>query len=274
MRTGRVHEGAVHGRYRIRHHHHRLRAGRLCDGHPRRPARLQDGHRRARTSGRHLPQLGLHPDQGAAALRRNLSTICSMPRIMAFRRRMWASMRGSGASARAPFRAGSTWASAGFSRRTRCRSSGARRRSASRARSSSQTRPRRRCSRSIRRRAARWRPAPIKAKHIIIATGARPRVLPGLEPDGKLVWTYFEAMVPPEMPKSLLVVGSGAIGIEFASFYQFDGCRCDRGRDRRPDHAGGRRRDRQDRPEATREARPQDQDRRQGQRAEESRPTP
>src|SRR5437868_310274 len=59
-----------------------------------------------------------------------------------------------------------------------------------------------------------------KAKHIIIATGARPRVLPGLEPDGKQVWTYFEAMVPPEMPKSLLVVGSGAIGIEFASFYR------------------------------------------------------
>jgi len=57
------------------------------------------------------------------------------------------------------------------------------------------------------------------AKHIIIATGARPRVLPGLEPDGRLVWTYFEAMVPPAMPKSLLVVGSGAIGIEFASFY-------------------------------------------------------
>jgi len=58
-----------------------------------------------------------------------------------------------------------------------------------------------------------------QAKHIIVATGARPRVLPGLEPDGKLVWTYFEAMVPPAMPKSLLVVGSGAIGIEFASFY-------------------------------------------------------
>jgi dihydrolipoamide dehydrogenase len=57
------------------------------------------------------------------------------------------------------------------------------------------------------------------AKHIIIATGARPRALPGLEADGKLVWTYFEAMVPPKMPKSLLVVGSGAIGIEFASFY-------------------------------------------------------
>src|SRR3954452_1166804 len=56
-----------------------------------------------------------------------------------------------------------------------------------------------------------------QAKHIIVATGARPRVLPGLEPDKKLVWTYFEAMVPERMPKSLLVVGSGAIGIEFAS---------------------------------------------------------
>jgi dihydrolipoyl dehydrogenase len=58
-----------------------------------------------------------------------------------------------------------------------------------------------------------------QAKHIILATGARPRVLPGLEPDQKLVWTYFEAMVPDRMPKSLLVVGSGAIGIEFASFF-------------------------------------------------------
>jgi dihydrolipoamide dehydrogenase len=58
------------------------------------------------------------------------------------------------------------------------------------------------------------------AKHIIVATGARPRVLPGIEPDGKLIWTYFEAMVPPEMPKSLIVMGSGAIGIEFASFYR------------------------------------------------------
>ena len=59
-----------------------------------------------------------------------------------------------------------------------------------------------------------------QAKHIILATGARPRVLPGLEPDKKLVWTYFEAMVPERMPKSLLVVGSGAIGIEFASFFR------------------------------------------------------
>src|SRR5215217_2453801 len=58
------------------------------------------------------------------------------------------------------------------------------------------------------------------AKHIVIATGARPRVLSGLEPDGKSVWTYFEAMVPSNIPQSLLVVGSGAIGIEFASFYR------------------------------------------------------
>ncbi|MCB9977810.1 MAG: dihydrolipoyl dehydrogenase [Rhodospirillales bacterium] len=63
----------------------------------------------------------------------------------------------------------------------------------------------------------------LSAKNIIIATGARARVLPGLEPDGKQVWTYKEAMVPEKMPKSLLVVGSGAIGIEFASFYRFMG---------------------------------------------------
>jgi dihydrolipoamide dehydrogenase len=63
------------------------------------------------------------------------------------------------------------------------------------------------------------------AKHIIIATGARPRVLPGIEPDGKLIWTYFEAMVPEEFPSSLLVVGSGAIGVEFASFYRSMGAK-------------------------------------------------
>ncbi len=66
--------------------------------------------------------------------------------------------------------------------------------------------------------------AEIGAKHLIIATGARARALPGLEPDGKLIWTYKEAMVPESMPKSLLVVGSGAIGIEFASFYRNLGC--------------------------------------------------
>ncbi|MCC6920407.1 MAG: dihydrolipoyl dehydrogenase [Alphaproteobacteria bacterium] len=59
----------------------------------------------------------------------------------------------------------------------------------------------------------------LSARNIIIATGARARSLPGLEADGKLVWSYREALVPPSMPKSLLVVGSGAIGIEFASFY-------------------------------------------------------
>ena len=59
-----------------------------------------------------------------------------------------------------------------------------------------------------------------KAKNIIVATGARPRVLPGIEPDGDRIWTYFEALKPASMPKSLVVMGSGAIGIEFASFYR------------------------------------------------------
>ncbi|WP_137701931.1 dihydrolipoyl dehydrogenase [Marimonas lutisalis] len=59
----------------------------------------------------------------------------------------------------------------------------------------------------------------LTAKHIVLATGARARELPGLEADGELVWTYKHALVPPRMPKKLLVIGSGAIGIEFASFY-------------------------------------------------------
>ncbi len=66
--------------------------------------------------------------------------------------------------------------------------------------------------------------ADLAAKHVIIATGARARTAPGLESDGKLIWTYKEAMIPPSMPKSILVVGSGAIGIEFASFYRNLGC--------------------------------------------------
>ncbi|MRU14189.1 dihydrolipoyl dehydrogenase [Roseovarius sp. A21] len=59
----------------------------------------------------------------------------------------------------------------------------------------------------------------LEAKHIVLATGARARELPGLEADGARVWTYKHALTPPHMPKKLLVIGSGAIGIEFASFY-------------------------------------------------------
>ena len=60
----------------------------------------------------------------------------------------------------------------------------------------------------------------VAAKNIVLATGARARTLPGLEPDGKSIWTYREALQPDILPKSLLVVGSGAIGIEFASFFR------------------------------------------------------
>jgi len=59
----------------------------------------------------------------------------------------------------------------------------------------------------------------LAAKHIILATGARARVLPGMEPDGKLIWSYREAMTPTALPKKIIVMGSGAIGSEFASFY-------------------------------------------------------
>src|SRR5256885_3808647 len=63
-------------------------------------------------------------------------------------------------------------------------------------------------------------PCSYQAKHIIVATGARPRVFPGIEPDKKLVWTYFEAMNPDRMPKSLLVIGSDAVNSQFASLYR------------------------------------------------------
>jgi dihydrolipoamide dehydrogenase len=63
-------------------------------------------------------------------------------------------------------------------------------------------------------------PVQLAAPHVVLATGARARTLPGLEPDGERIWTYKEAMVPKRLPVSLLVVGSGAIGVEFASFYR------------------------------------------------------
>ncbi len=79
----------------------------------------------------------------------------------------------------------------------------------------------------------------LTAKDVILATGARARQLPGLEADGKLVWSYKEAMVPPEFPKSLLVIGSGAIGIELLPDH---GRRGDGGRGDGPRAAGRGRR--------------------------------
>ncbi|KUO57293.1 MAG: dihydrolipoamide dehydrogenase [Alphaproteobacteria bacterium BRH_c36] len=63
-------------------------------------------------------------------------------------------------------------------------------------------------------------PGLYRARHIVLATGARPRNVPGLMPDGQRIWAYFEAMKPASLPKSVIIVGSGAIGIEFASFYR------------------------------------------------------
>ena len=110
-----------------------------------------------------------------------------------------------------------------------------------------------------------------KAKNIIIATGARPRVLPGIEPDGDRIWTYFEAMVPKEMPKSLLVMGSGAIGVRVRLVLPLDGRRGDGDRAPAADAAGRGRRDRGARPQAVREARHQGADRRQGDQGREDR---
>ncbi len=93
-----------------------------------------------------------------------------------------------------------------------------------------------------------------RAKNIIVATGARPRVLPGIEPDGDRIWTYFEAMTPKSMPKSLVVMGSGAIGMEFASFLPLARRRGDDHRAAAADPAGRGRRDRRACEEAVRKA--------------------
>ena len=115
--------------------------------------------------------------------------------------------------------------------------------------------------------------AELEAPHIILATGARARSLPGLEPDGKLIWTYKEAMVPAAIPKSLLVVGSGAIGIEFASFYRDMGAEVTVVEVLDRVLAGRGRGDLRLRPQELREAGDQDPHRRDGEGAE-ARPGP
>ena len=72
---------------------------------------------------------------------------------------------------------------------------------------------------------ASWQARDYRADHVILATGARPRALPGIAPDGEHIWTYFEALRPKLLPKSLLIIGSGAIGVEFASLYNDLGCK-------------------------------------------------
>ena len=116
-------------------------------------------------------------------------------------------------------------------------------------------------------------PGSYQAKHIIVATGARPRVLPGIEPDKKLVWTYFEAMNPDKMPKSLLVDRLGRDRRRVRVVLPHDGRRGDHRRGAAADPARRGRRDRRVRAQAVREAGHQDHDRRQGDQARQARPT-
>ena len=237
----------------FRHHHHRLRTGRLCHRDPRGAARLQDRDRRARLSRRHLPQLGLHPDQGAAALGRDLPLHAARQGLRARRPTTSASTPPPSSSARAAVskrlndgvgflmkknKVAVIWGEASIDAPGKVTV---------------------KASKSEAPKGALG-PGTYQAKHIIIATGARPRVLPGLEPDKKLVWTYFEAMVPDKIPKSLLVVGSGAIGIEFASLLPHARRRGDGGRGAAANPAGRGCRDRRVRAQAVREAGHQDPD--------------
>ena len=188
----------------IRPHRPRLRARRLCRGDPGEPARPQGGDRRAGEAGRHLPQLGVHPDQGAAADARDLPL--SDPRLRLRPQRREGRLR------------------PGEDRRPQPQG----RRPAQRGRQGADEEEQdRRSSRATASSPARASsPSPrmgktteLSAKHIIVATGARARDLPFAKADGERIWTYRHAMVPKEMPTKLLVIGSGAIGVEFASFY-------------------------------------------------------
>ena len=203
-------DGGSAKRNELRRHRRRRRAGRLRDRHPRRAARHEGGLRGAGTFGRHLPQLGLHPDQGAAAHLRGLSPDGAGRRVRP---------QGRGRLLRY-----------GEDRQA-VPPSVARRLSGGVAHLLKKNKVavfdghgklagQEKGVRKLEVSADGKKIADLTAKHIILATGARARTLPGLEPDGELIWTYKEAMVPEEMPKSLLVVGSGAIGIEFASFYK------------------------------------------------------
>ena len=195
--------------------------GRLRRRHPRGAARPQDGGRGARASRRHLPQLGLHSHQGAAAVGRDLPLPAASQGLRAEARghddgfdTAAVVKRSRGVSAQLNGGVGFLlkknkvdviWGEAVIAKPGEVKVGAS-------------TKPR--CSPPTPRPRARSGAGTYQAKHIIIATGARPRVLPGIEPDKKLIWTYFEAMVPEAMPKSLIVMGSGAIGIEFASFYR------------------------------------------------------
>ena len=169
-----------------------------------RPARPQDRDRRAREARRHLPQLGLHPDQGAAALGRDLPLYEACRRLRPDR------------------------GEAGFDlAKVVARSRGVAKQlnqGVTQPDEEEQDRGAHGRRRADRRRQADASPkdgkaTELAAKHIIVATGARARDLPFAKADGKRIWTYRHAMVPHEMPTELLVIGSGAIGIEFASFY-------------------------------------------------------
>src|SRR6185437_5213364 len=195
----------------LRHRHHRVRPRRLRHRHSRRTAWVQDRDCGKVLSRRHLPELGLHSDQGAAAIGGNLSLHAACQGLRPVCRQCGFRCQGSGAALARRLQASQRrrglpdeknkvtviWGEASIDAPGRI---------------------------TVRKSAAEAPKGALgegayQAQHIILATGARPRVLPGLEPDKKLIWTYFEAMVPEKTPKSLLVVGSGAIGIEFASFF-------------------------------------------------------
>ncbi len=163
---------------------------------------VSDRRRRARASWRHLPQLGLHPDQGAAAHGRDFSLHASCQGLRPHARRqgrLRCRRRGEtlARDLRAAQRRRRLSDEEEQGRRDLGRGDDRKAREGHRRRLEKARRSRRK----IRSRKASSATGVYEAKHIIVATGARPRALPGIEPDGKLIWTYFEAMKPEAFPE-------------------------------------------------------------------------
>ena len=165
---------------------------------------LENRHRRAGTARRDLPQLGVHSDQGAAALRRDLPFLqhadayglsaekpsFDIAKVVARSRAVAKQLNQGVAHLMKKNKITVVMGEGKLTGKGKLSVTG-----------------------------ADGKATELAAKHIIVATGARARELPFAQSDGKRIWTYRHAMTPPEMPTELLVIGSGAIGIEFASFY-------------------------------------------------------
>ena len=229
----------------IRPHRHRLRAGRLCRRDPRGAARAEDGGRRARASRRHLPQLGMHSDQGAAALGRSLSISCATPRDSVSPPTMCGSTPRRSSSARATSPGALNRGVEGLLKKNEVAVIWGEARLPAPGRHHSFRAATRSPDRLARPAAGALGAGDYSADHIIIATGARPRGFPGLEPDGESDMDLFRGDDSGAHSGDLACRRLGRHRRRVRVLLQRDRIQSRCGRDAAPDLAGGGRGNRQ-----------------------------